>query len=117
MERLRARLTYTYVRGIHRLLPTRIAAMRILLFFLALTILPGSGFALDLGIDVLQRRDFDVLKGKKVGLVTNQTGVDSGGTKTRFILKKALGRNFVALFSPEHGLDGTAPAGAYVASR
>jgi hypothetical protein len=67
-------------------------------------------FAIDLGIDVLQSRDFDILRGKHVGLVTNQTGVDSSGTKTRLILKKALGQNLVALFSPEHGLEGTAPA-------
>ena len=73
--------------------------------------------AVELGIDVLRARGFDILQGKRVGLVTNQTGVDSHGTKTRLILKKAPGVQLVALFSPEHGLDGTAQAGRYVASR
>ena len=84
--------------------------------FLLLALIATSS-AMDLGIDVLRGRGFDVLQGKRVGLVTNQTGVDSHGTKTRMILKKAPGVKLTALFSPEHGLDGTAQAGRYVASR
>ncbi len=68
-----------------------------------------------LGIDVLAAQDFAPLKGRRVGLVTNQTGVNSSGTKTRFVLRKNV--NLVALYSPEHGLDGTIGAGKYVASR
>jgi hypothetical protein len=49
--------------------------------------------------------------------VTNQTGIDKRGTSTRVILKRALNGNLVALFSPEHGIDGTVPAGKYVSSR
>jgi len=71
--------------------------------------------ALDLGIDVLQKNDFDLLKGKRVGLVTNQTGVNSTGVKTRLILRKHV--NLVALYTPEHGLDGTEKAGVDVRSR
>src|SRR5688572_4847439 len=67
------------------------------------------------GIDVLAAQDFAALKGKRVGLVTNQTGVNSGGTKSRVVLKKNV--NLVSLFSPEHGIDGTIGAGKYVASR
>src|SRR5579884_1646848 len=70
-----------------------------------------------LGIDVLAAHDFDILKNKRVGLVTNHTGVNSRGTKTRVILKNAPGVKLVALFTPEHGLDGTELAGKYVASR
>ena len=104
--------------GAHRLMHTHTATMRSLLCLLAASVIAQSRtLAIDLGIDVLQSRDFDILRGKHVGLVTNQTGVDNSGTKTRLILKKALGPNLVALFSPEHGLEGTAPAGAYVASR
>jgi uncharacterized protein YbbC (DUF1343 family) len=68
-----------------------------------------------LGIDVLKDQGFAPLRGKRVGLITNQTGVDGSGTKTRFVLKKNV--NLVALYTPEHGLDGTEGAGKYVASR
>lgn len=68
-----------------------------------------------LGIDVLADNDFSILKGKRVGLITNQTGVDGSGTKTRVVLKKHV--NLVALYTPEHGLDGTEKAGKYVSSR
>ena len=70
-----------------------------------------------LGIDVLQSENFAALQGKRVGLITNQTGVNSEGKKTRVILAYAPGVKLVALFSPEHGPDGTELAGKYVASR
>lgn len=69
------------------------------------------------GIDVLAGRDFDALRGKRVGLITNQTGVNAAGTKTRLILKKAPGVKLVALFAPEHGLDGTVGAAKSIATR
>jgi uncharacterized protein YbbC (DUF1343 family) len=68
-----------------------------------------------LGIDVLAGNDYGQLKGKRVGLITNQTGVDSRGVRTRVLLKKNT--NLVALYTPEHGLDGTEKAGRYVSSR
>ena len=71
--------------------------------------------AVDLGIDVLEKNNFDILRGKRVGLVTNQTGVNSAGEKTRLILKKNV--HLVALYTPEHGLDGTDKAGVEVRSR
>ena len=70
---------------------------------------------IQLGIDVLQQQDFAPLRGKRVGLITNQTGVSSSGVRSRVILKKSV--NLVALFTPEHGLDGTEKAGGYVSSR
>ncbi len=73
--------------------------------------------AVELGIDRLQTMNFAPLVGRRVGLITNQSGVDSGGAKTRLILRRAPNVNLVALFSPEHGLDGAAVAGAYVPSR
>lgn len=76
-----------------------------------------AGAAVLLGIDVLQQEDFAALKGRRVGLVTNQTGVNSAGVKTRVILAHAPGVRLVALFTPEHGLDGTELAGRYVSSR
>lgn len=71
--------------------------------------------AVELGIDVLSSHDYTLLTGKRVGLITNQTGVNAAGTKTRLLLKKHC--NLVALYTPEHGLDGTEKAGRYVKSR
>jgi len=71
----------------------------------------------ELGIDVLKAHDFSILQGKRVGLVTNHTGIDSQGVKTRKILAHAPGVHLVALFAPEHGLDGVVGAGKYVAAK
>jgi uncharacterized protein YbbC (DUF1343 family) len=89
---------------------------RILPFLLLLTTaLVFPAHAVELGIDVLQKNNFDLLRGKRVGLVTNHTGVNSAGEKTRLILKKHV--NLVALYTPEHGLDGTEKAGVEIRSR
>jgi uncharacterized protein YbbC (DUF1343 family) len=69
-----------------------------------------------LGIDVLEDNHFEKLKGLRVGLITNATGIDSNGTSTVDILRKAPGVQLVALFGPEHGVYGSDWAGAYVAS-
>ncbi len=59
------------------------------------------------GIDVLEAHGFDMLKGKKrIGVVTNQTGVDSAGLRTIDVLAKAPGVSLDAIFSPEHGVTG-----------
>src|SRR5437588_1037072 len=71
--------------------------------------------AVKLGIDVLESSGYAFVKGKRVGFVTNQTGVDSNGVPTRVLLKRNV--NLVALYTPEHGLDGTEKAGRYVSSR
>jgi uncharacterized protein YbbC (DUF1343 family) len=73
--------------------------------------------AVELGIDNLESRQFEQLKGKRVGLITNQTGVNAAGRRTREILAKAPGVKLVSLFTPEHGLDGKELAGKYVANR
>ncbi len=93
---------------------TQVSILRFLaaVFFLLLT---ARSEAVELGIDVLQKQDFVSLKGRRVGLVTNQTGVNSSGIKTRALFKKNV--NLVALFTPEHGLDGTELAGKYVSTR
>jgi len=68
------------------------------------------------GIDVLQAHGFDVLKAgegkKRIGLVTNQTGLDASGRRTIDVLKndaliQAPGISLDAIFSPEHGVTGT----------
>jgi uncharacterized protein YbbC (DUF1343 family)/CubicO group peptidase (beta-lactamase class C family) len=58
------------------------------------------------GIDVLKRDGFRKLKGRRIGLVTNQTGVDRDGHSTIDLLHQAEGVQLVALFSPEHGIRG-----------
>ncbi len=60
------------------------------------------------GIDVLRRDDFAILKGKKVGLISNHTGLDAEGISTPMLLKNAEGVELVCLFSPEHGFSGAA---------
>ncbi len=58
------------------------------------------------GIDVLARDGFAPLKDKRVGLVTNHTGLTREGLTTIDALFKAPGVKLVALFSPEHGIRG-----------
>ncbi|MCP4593625.1 MAG: DUF1343 domain-containing protein [bacterium] len=58
------------------------------------------------GIDVLVQDDFKQLDGRKVGLITNQTGVDRLGRSTLELIHAAPNVQVVAIFSPEHGLKG-----------
>ncbi len=66
------------------------------------------------GIEVLRDNDFESLKGKRVGLITNPTGVDRHLRSTIDILAEAPDVELVALYSPEHGVRGNFPAGEYV---
>lgn len=59
------------------------------------------------GIDVLKRDGFEILKGQKVGLISNHTGLDYEGNPTPKLLQDAPGVDLVCLFSPEHGFTGT----------
>lgn len=58
------------------------------------------------GIDVLVRDNFRQLAGRRVGLITNQTGIDRQGRSTVRLFHEAKAVQLVALFSPEHGLEG-----------
>jgi uncharacterized protein YbbC (DUF1343 family)/CubicO group peptidase (beta-lactamase class C family) len=65
------------------------------------------------GIDVLRSDGFALLKGKRVGLVTNQTGRARDGATTIDLLhnsSSSAGHTLVALFSPEHGIRGVLEA-------
>ncbi len=66
------------------------------------------------GIEVLAESNFKILQGKRVGLITNPTGITSNFTSTVDILAKAKGVNLVALFGPEHGVRGDVTAGGKV---
>ena len=67
------------------------------------------------GIEVLRDRGFDILIGKRVGLVTNPSGVDRYLNSTVDILYNAPGVKLVALYGPEHGVRGDVYAGGKVA--
>lgn len=66
------------------------------------------------GIEVLKEQNFKILEGKRVGLITNPTGVDNNMKSTIDILDKAKNVQLVALFAPEHGVRGDAHAGDHV---
>jgi uncharacterized protein YbbC (DUF1343 family) len=74
------------------------------------------------GIDVLEAHGFrelhaDVARPVRVGLVTNQTGVDSHGARTADVLAHAPGVKLAAIFSPEHGIAGKLDTTAIANSR
>ena len=66
------------------------------------------------GIDVLKESNFKILEGKKVGLITNPTGVDKNLKSTVDIFYEAENVNLTALYGPEHGVRGDHAAGEYV---
>lgn len=75
-------------------------------------LLPATALAeVKLGSDVLSARKYRELQGKRVGLIANQSSVNARGISTLNRLRWASGVRPVALFAPEHGLDGTIPAG------
>ena len=75
----------------------------------------SAGPKVKTGIEVLRSRGFEGLAGKRVGLVTNPSGVDSHLNTTIDILFEAPEVNLVALYGPEHGVRGNAYAGDKVA--
>lgn len=66
------------------------------------------------GIEVLRDANFELLKGKRVGLITNPTGVDRNLKSTVDILFESPDVQLVALYGPEHGVRGDIPAGVKV---
>lgn len=66
------------------------------------------------GIDMLERQNFKPLQGKRIGLITNPTGVNRYLKSTIDILHDASNVQLVALYGPEHGVRGDIYAGAKV---
>ena len=66
------------------------------------------------GIEMLKANNFKQLEGKRVGLVTNPTGVDNFMKSDIDILHEAKNVKLVALFGPEHGVRGSVHAGDHV---
>lgn len=88
---------------------------RFIIILSALAILCSFSFAqkirIKTGIEVLKEQGFKQLEGKRVGLITNPTGVDNNMKSTIDILHEAKNIRLVSLFSPEHGVRGDAHAG------
>lgn len=68
------------------------------------------------GISVLLRDSLALIRGKRIGLITNHTAVDASGRSSIDILNAAPGAKLVALFAPEHGIRGVAEGGARISS-
>jgi len=77
-----------------------------ILIALVLPLFPAAG--VKTGLEVLVRDGFRPLQGRRVGLVTNHTGVDAAGRSGIDLLAAGKGFTLTALYSPEHGLRGTA---------
>ncbi|PPA69265.1 exo-beta-N-acetylmuramidase NamZ family protein [Jeotgalibacillus proteolyticus] len=76
----------------------------------------GKNKQLQLGIEVLLKDERQLVEGKKVGLITNPTGVDQELTSIVDLLYNDPGIELTALYGPEHGVRGSAQAGEYVES-
>lgn len=76
----------------------------------------GETAGLKLGNELLMSKYHHLVEGKRVGLVTNQSGVNSRGVSTIDVLAGDKSVRLTALYGPEHGIDGAASAGEYVES-
>jgi len=76
----------------------------------------SNGQVVETGLESLIKSDFAPLRGMRVGLVTNPTGVDSYLRSTVDIFYNSPDVNLVALYGPEHGVRGEFTAGEYVES-
>jgi len=86
-----------------------------LILVLILTIIPPGGSSantavIQLGSDVLFSQFHQMIEGKKVGLLTNQTGVNGSGISTIDMIRRDRSVSLKALFTPEYGLDGRSMA-------
>jgi uncharacterized protein YbbC (DUF1343 family) len=75
---------------------------------------PVSAPPVKLGLEVLLESRLDLVKGKKVGLITNPTGMDSHLRSDIDLLKDSGQVDLVALYGPEHGIRGNVQGGVYV---
>jgi uncharacterized protein YbbC (DUF1343 family) len=78
--------------------------------------LPAQSRGVVPGVEVLLSDSLHLLRGKRVGLLTNHSGRDRAGTSTIDLLYRAPGVKLVALYGPEHGIRGLAKAGEKIDS-
>ncbi len=76
----------------------------------------GISNGVRVGLDVLLEKHLSILKGKEVGIITNQTGISSSGEHIVDILSHLPGVSVNALFAPEHGIRGDLPDAIEMAS-
>lgn len=69
------------------------------------------------GMDALRARRFDLLKNRRVGLLSHQAALTADGSTSAQLLHRALGRRLAALYGPEHGFFGQAGAGEHTYTR
>lgn len=74
----------------------------------------GGAVAVRPGIEVLLSDSLDLVRGRRVGLITNHTGRDRRGVPSIDLLADHPEVQLVALYSPEHGIRGSAEAGVRV---
>ena len=91
--------------------------MKRLLFYILLLFPIVANSQVKTGVEVLREGGFECLRGKRVGLVTNPTGVDRDLKSTVDILFEAEDVNLVALYGPEHGVRGDVLAGEKVSDQ
>jgi len=77
---------------------------------------PATSTGVIPGVEVLLSDSLHLIRGKRVGLLTNHSGRDRAGVSTIDLLFKAPGVRLTALFGPEHGIRGVARAGERIAS-
>lgn len=92
------------------------SAARLACFGAIALLVTASGLSAQVksGLEVLLSDSLHLLQGKRVGLITNHTGMDSQGRRNVDVLNQAPGVKLVALFGPEHGFAGVARDGARI---
>lgn len=89
----------------------KIGLIQIFLFILIGCNPENTETSVKFGLDVLMESKLDRLKGKRVGVITNQTGVDSEGRHIIDLLYQSPEVELVAVFAPEHGIRGDVEGG------
>jgi uncharacterized protein YbbC (DUF1343 family) len=91
----------------------------VLLLFMVVVLLPSFNInaqSVETGLEVLVKGKFEILKGKRVGLITNPTGVDKSLQSGIDLIFNAPGITLSALYGPEHGVRGEFTAGEIIGS-
>ncbi len=92
-----------------------LASVAILLVFIG-PVCAAPDFKLGNEVFMSNGQYHKLIEGKRIGLITNQSGVTSTGESMIDLLANDSSTRLVALYGPEHGIDGTARAGEYVQS-
>lgn len=89
----------------------KLSFLLLIAFLLFPNISQAGKIRIQTGIEVLKSQNFKPLQGKRVGLITNPTGVDNNLKSTIDILHEAPNVKLGALYAPEHGVRGDVYAG------